>query len=475
MWHPFHSANLARLSETTFGALPLLVSCYHLDGSLLWSICCWRQHWLVTRYQHGALAHSHADVAAHFVYMVCLPVLISNTMPAQTCQAPVGALIDFFESKTAHAETDMGNSACAVQQIIEMYTQREPIIGTRRKFRPDPDGGDDRISRRKRRKLLDSLTDLDGSGLHELKRRDSVHTIPFGEVAYQAPRNDTAEVLLNRKLATWLSFASQQPEAQHTDLSILDQLVSRASTVGNSDALCHLQRTLLHWRQLASSSTSTALYRPDTSSRLSTSTEKFRYHYRRMEHASTQAIDASMTRRYCAARMRAAFNEHMALCAYMTPGRQESTVLSDLFALVFPRAAGDAWQAQKWHAFRRTLKAGKRWLALEEAFSCGVFALLPEASVPCSYVERGLTDDLFAVWCRVLQRCCPVVGHMADMAAPFVRRLAEDLPPEGEGMRMRLEAAGDVPQRKAADVELAGLLEVVWGETGDKDESAWFI
>jgi hypothetical protein len=391
-------------------------------------------------------------------------------MPAKICQAPVGALIEFFESKTAHAETDKENSACAVQQIIEMYTQREPIIGTRRKFRPDPDGGDNITTPRKRRKLLAPPIDLGDSGVHELKRSDSVHTVSLGGLVYQTPRNDTTEILLNRELTTWLSFASQQPEAQHTDLTILRQLASRASTVGNSDALCQLQCTLSHWRQLASSSTPTALYRPDTSSRLSTSTERFRYHYRRMEHAPTQAINASITRRYCAARMRAAFNEHTALCAYMTPGRQESTVLNDLFALVFPRAAGGSSQVQKWHAFRRTLKAGKRWLALEEAFSCGVFALLPETSVPCSYIERGLADDLFAVWCRMLQRCCPVVGHMAEMAAPFVRRLAEDLPPEGE--RMRLEAVDAVPQRKAPDVELAGLLEVVHG---GGDESAWFI
>ena len=55
MWLSFHSANLARLSKTPFGALPLPATCYRLNGALLGSSCCWRKHRLVARYQQVGL------------------------------------------------------------------------------------------------------------------------------------------------------------------------------------------------------------------------------------------------------------------------------------------------------------------------------------------------------------------------------------------------------------------------------------
>jgi hypothetical protein len=82
--------------------------------------------------------------------------------------------------------------------------------------------------------------------------------------------------------------------------------------------------------------------------------------------------------------------------------------------------------------FLRTLKHGKRWLYLEATFGCGIFALLPKTRVPNTFLERTLTDELFAMWVRTLYACSPLVVRMSKELSDLVALFADDRPPPPE-------------------------------------------
>lgn len=297
----------------------------------------------------------------------------------------------------------------------------------------------------------------------------------------EAERNALEEDAFNLERASWLRFAGQQSEAKSVGTVAMAEAIRRATTVGNSDALRELQLSLQHWRaQYADSQAPPASQRPSQGliwpSEQGRRNERSRYHYRHLQQCEQLGARSSIERRYSAARLREDYESRLGSTSQAVTTHARQQIQAQFFVELEP--AGEATRSNPhflW--FQRTLKHGKRWLSLEKAFGCGIFALLPSTRIPNTYIERTLTDELFTMWIRLIMNQSPLVKVMSSHISNLVQRLAEDMaPPSG---RLCLEGIEvELPTEKHPTEELAALLEPfdtqgrVQDVTGLEDEVA---
>jgi hypothetical protein len=274
------------------------------------------------------------------------------------------------------------------------------------------------------------------------------------------------ESKFNRERANWLRFAGKQPEAKRAGTSAVAELVRRASVVGNAEAIEDFQMTLLDWRKSAKALSSNPA--PDALAMCRTSSipdERFRYHYQQCQRAESLGARCAIERRFHAARAREEYDIRVA--RRRDPNRDPpistrdlGVIQRDMFALVSPEHAEVEPDNLSWSRFQRMLKHGRRWLALERAFTCGIFALIPKTRVPNTFLERKLSDEHFALFIRLLVHCSPLVTRMAKAISDVVERLANEGDPPDYLLELELESSV-LPHTEQPTADLAGLLERV--------------
>lgn len=284
----------------------------------------------------------------------------------------------------------------------------------------------------------------------------------FWHNSQEAQRNAREEDLFNNERAQWLRFAGAQPEGKGVGSAVMAEVVRRATTVGNSDALRELQLSLQNWREQhaeqvsapSSQRPSQTLVRRLTQRQGRSST---RYHYRHLKKCEQLGARSSIERRYSAARLRADYESRLGddPDGVTTHARQriQAQFFEELDSSGEPKRSNPHFL---W--FQRTLKHGKRWLSLEAAFGCGIFALLPPTRVPNTYIERTLTDELFSLWIRLILHCRPLVKVMSTRVSGVVEGLAENMLPPADRLALEIFAEDLDPDVEASD-ELASLLE----------------
>ena len=337
----------------------------------------------------------------------------------------------------------------------------------------------------------DDATDADAEGAadNELtsanrKRRAEKKKEQEAKEVYRDAWHNSQELVRKRRdeeafteeRASWLAYASEQPESQGVGSSVMSEMIRRATTVGNSEAVQDLQLALRHWRQrhaeptlaLSQASQTTApgtirSLRRQARARGSHPDVLARYHYLRVEDAEQMGAGLAVERRFHAARLRKEYDARLeeALgpkASSRISKRVVSHVQETFFRVVCPRgqpAKGD----RDFEKFLRTLKHGKRWLRMEEDFGCGIFALLPKSRVSNTYVERTLTDELFLLWVRILHHCSELVVRMAEACSPLVALFADDESPPASRAALE-DVEYDLAESAHPTEELAVLLEV---------------
>jgi len=284
----------------------------------------------------------------------------------------------------------------------------------------------------------------------------------FWHNSQEAQRNAREEDVFNNERAKWLRFAGAQPEGKGVGSAAIAEVVRRATTVGNSDALRELQLGLQNWREQHAEQVSapssqrlsqTLVRRPAQRQGRSSS----RYHYRHLKKCEQLGARSSIERRYSAARLRADYESRLGddPDGVTTHARQQiqARFFEELDPSGKPKRSNPHFM---W--FQRTLKHGKRWLSLERAFGCGIFALLPPTRVPNTYIERTLTDELFSLWIRLIVHCQPLVKVMSTRASGVVEGLAENMLPPANRLALEL-LVEDLPMDTEACDDLASLLE----------------
>jgi hypothetical protein len=337
----------------------------------------------------------------------------------------------------------------------------------------------------KRQKTTTTGTCLEGWGSRnatgqamrkeEARRLEAYHR--FFHNSQEAEEDVQAKTALCREQHAWLRFVGQQAEARYAGERQVADLVCRATTVGNSEAVQDLLLALQHWRTpprllarrargqrhvLAADDAFLALSQqtmvPSSSSSSSSGTELVArdgvsdiaplcHSYARTKGAARSSAFFHIDRRYHAARVREIYehrcareadpNADPALSTQKRGWIQKQLYYDYLHGAEAARQDADAGAVaaaavsgeRDWEEFRRTLKYGKRWLALERDFTCGIFALLPKSRIPSTFLERKLTDNLFALWCRMLRHCSPHAVAMAKDAEHVVAMMARDEPP----------------------------------------------
>jgi hypothetical protein len=302
----------------------------------------------------------------------------------------------------------------------------------------------------------------------EAKRLEEYHR--FFHNSQEAEADVRVQSALCREQHAWLRFVGQQAEAKQAGERQVSDLVCRATTVGNSEAVQDLLLALQHWRNpprtLARRAGAPATYyggRDDALLALSqrttaSSTDVARdgaadiallcHSYARTQGASRSSAFAHIDRRYHAARVREIYERRCAreadpnadppLSTQKRGGIQKQLYYDYLHGADAVAAVAVTGE-RDWEEFRRTLKFGKRWLALERDFTCGIFALLPKSRIPSTFLERKLTDNLFALWRRMLRNCSPHAVSMAQDAEQVVRMMVRDEPPPPWHLELELE------------------------------------
>jgi hypothetical protein len=295
--------------------------------------------------------------------------------------------------------------------------------------------------------------------------------------------------VLRREQHIWLRFVGQQPEAKQAGERAIGDLVCRATTVGNSEAIEDFHLAIQHWRASAQRAPASRGVgsRVPSSSRVPDSqcTDIARddasdipclqHAYRRAMGASRSSAFYHIDHRYHAARVREIYERRCAREAdpnadpplsTQKRGRIQVRLFRDSVSSRAALTQGEATDDiavvsgnPAWEEFRRTLKHGKRWLALEKDFTCGIFALLPKSRVPSTYLERKVTDAFFALWRRMLRNCSPLVVRMAQDVELMVRMMACDEPPPAWRLELEKEGIGSLPLLDTPTAMLAGLLE----------------
>lgn len=228
-------------------------------------------------------------------------------------------------------------------------------------------------------------------------------------------------------------------------------LVRKASLIGNASALEDLRLVLCEWRassRVSSQGTvgpstvplSSAPAMAHSANGVSTDDdeEDFCRYYEASDRAGQLSAMSTIQKRYYEARMYVCYQHQIDRIAQakgnaVVSRKAKEEVHLTLFRRVRPhshlRTTEPNWRsATEWLTFRRRIKHGKRWRQLEEAYTAGIFALLPR-EVPSTYVERTLTDNLFAHFVRIIAKCCPHVTSMAKSIADTVELAMQLKPP----------------------------------------------
>ncbi|OAK93372.1 hypothetical protein IQ06DRAFT_354390 [Phaeosphaeriaceae sp. SRC1lsM3a] len=299
---------------------------------------------------------------------------------------------------------------------------------------------------------------------------------------------------LCREQHAWLRFVGQQPEAKRAGERQVSDLVCRATTVGNTEAVEDLLLAMQHWRasqrvtnrrptgpfqgqpaQASCLSSQQTTLSTDMARDCSSDIARAQHSYRRTKGASRSSAFYHIDHRYHAARVREIYDRRCARQAdpnadpslsTQKRGRIQVRLYYDCLSSAEAVESGDAVVGtevaptgdREWEEFRRTLKHGKRWLALEKDFTCGIFALLPKSRIPSTFLERKLTDEIFTLWRRMLRNCSPHAVSMAKDAEQVVRMMAcDERPPT---WRLALEAEeGCLPLSDTPTPTLAALLK----------------
>jgi hypothetical protein len=329
----------------------------------------------------------------------------------------------------------------------------------------------------------------------EAERLETYHR--FFHNSQEAEVDVQTTTALCREQHAWLRFVGQQAEAKQAGERQVSDLVCRATTVGNAEAVQDLLLALQHWRNPPRATTlarrvrgqrhlraaEDAFLALSQQSTVSSTTELVArdgaldiaplcHSYARTKGAARSSAFFHIDRRYHAARVREIYERRCAREADPNADPPLSTqkrgwIQKQLYYdyLHGAEAGGQDVDAgavaavgvtgeRDWEEFRRTLKYGKRWLALERDFTCGIFALLPKSRIPSTFLERKLTDNLFALWRRMLRNCSPHAVSMAKDAEHVVGMMARDEPPPPWYLALELEEGclevSDKPTRSLA-------------------------